>query len=131
MKGPRRPLCAAPLPPRTSTTQDLRMALTKAALAETLFAQLGLNKREANHMVERFFEGIAAALEVGDTVKLSNFGHFTLREKLSLPGRNPNTREEIPISARRVVAFHPSAKLRSLVAIPDRTDSTRESKAGR
>jgi hypothetical protein len=47
--------------PRTSTMQDLRRALTKAALAEPLFAQLGLNKREAKDMVERFFEGIAAA----------------------------------------------------------------------
>jgi len=107
------------------------MALTKAALAETLFAQLGLNKREAKDMVERFFEGIATALEVGDSVKLSNFGHFALREKPSRPGRNPKTGEKIPVSARRVVTFHPSAKLRSLVAIADRSNSNKESKPDR
>jgi integration host factor subunit alpha len=91
------------------------MTVTKATLAVTLFEQLGLNKREANDLVDRFFGEIAAALEAGDVVKLSGFGNFTLREKPPRPGRNPKTGQAIPILARRVVTFHPSSKLRALV----------------
>jgi len=88
------------------------MALTKADMAEHLFVQLGLNKREAKDIVESFFEHIRAALEKGEQVKLSGFGNFELREKRQRPGRNPKTGEEIPISARRVVTFRPAQKLR-------------------
>src|SRR5215471_18728595 len=77
------------------------MTLTKAELADLLFEQLGLNKREAKDMVERFFEEVRTALEAGDTVKLSGFGNFQLREKPQRPGRNPKTGEEIPIPAKR------------------------------
>ncbi|MCL2309866.1 MAG: integration host factor subunit alpha [Proteobacteria bacterium] len=89
--------------------------LTKAELTELLFEQLGLNKREAKDMVEHFFEEIRLALEKGDTVKLSGFGNFQLREKAQRPGRNPKTGIDIPISARRVVTFHASQKLKALV----------------
>ncbi|MCL2298316.1 MAG: integration host factor subunit alpha [Proteobacteria bacterium] len=89
--------------------------LTKAELTELLFEQLGLNKREAKDMVERFFEEIRLALEKGDTVKLSGFGNFQLREKAQRPGRNPKTGVDIPISARRVVTFHASQKLKAMV----------------
>lgn len=88
------------------------MALTKADMAEHLFTQMGLNKREAKDIVERFFEHIRAALERGEQVKLSGFGNFELREKRQRPGRNPKTGEEIPISARRVVTFRPGQKLK-------------------
>ena len=88
------------------------MALTKADMAEMLFDELGLNKREAKELVELFFEKIVEALESGDDVKLSGFGNFTLREKSSRPGRNPKTGEEIAISARRVVTFRPGQKLK-------------------
>jgi len=88
------------------------MALTKADLAEYLFEQLGLNKREAREIIERFFEHIRAALEQGKQVKLSGFGNFDLREKPQRPGRNPKTGEAIPISARRVVTFRPGQKLK-------------------
>lgn len=91
------------------------MALTKADLAESLFNELGLNKREAKEFVELFFEKIRAALAEGRQVKLSGFGNFALRQKNSRPGRNPKTGEEIPITARRVVTFHASQKLKSLV----------------
>src|ERR687889_2500465 len=91
------------------------MTLTKAELADLLFEQLGLNKREAKDMVERFFEEIRQALEEGRSVKLSGFGNFQLREKPQRPGRNPKTGEEIPITARRVVTFQASQKLKSLV----------------
>ncbi len=91
------------------------MALTKAELAERLFQDLGLNKREAKDFVEIFFEEIRAALEAGGQVKLSGFGNFNLRTKRQRPGRNPKTGEEIPITARRVVTFHPGQKLKARV----------------
>lgn len=88
------------------------MALTKAELADALFDELGLNKREAKDFVDSFFEIIREQLEGGDEVKLSGFGNFELRTKNQRPGRNPKTGEEIPISARRVVTFRPGQKLR-------------------
>ncbi len=90
--------------------------VTKAELAETLFERLGLNKREAKDMVDGFFDEIRAALERGESVKLSGFGNFQLRDKPQRPGRNPKTGEEIAITARRVVTFHASQKLKSTVA---------------
>jgi len=91
------------------------MALTKADMAERLFDDLGLNKREAKELVEAFFEEVRAALEAGRQVKLSGFGNFDLRDKNKRPGRNPKTGEEIPISARRVVTFRPGQKLKARV----------------
>jgi integration host factor subunit alpha len=91
------------------------MTLTKADLADLLFEQVGLNKREAKDMVEAFFEEVRVALETGDSVKLSGFGNFELRKKSERPGRNPKTGEEIPITARRVVTFHASQKLKTKV----------------
>ena len=91
------------------------MALTKADMAEKLFEDLGLNKREAKELVEMFFEEIRHALENGKQVKLSGFGNFDLRDKNQRPGRNPKTGEEIPISARRVVTFRPGQKLKARV----------------
>ncbi len=88
------------------------MALTKAELADALFDELGLNKREAKEFVDLFFEEIRERLESGEEVKLSGFGNFELRSKNQRPGRNPKTGEEIPISARRVVTFRPGQKLR-------------------
>ncbi|MDR6582021.1 integration host factor subunit alpha [Herbaspirillum frisingense] len=91
--------------------------LTKAELAELLFEQVGLNKREAKDMVETFFDEIRNALERGEAVKLSGFGNFQLRDKPQRPGRNPKTGEEIPITARRVVTFHASQKLKEMVEL--------------
>jgi integration host factor subunit alpha len=104
---------SAPVP-RQQTT------LTKAELAEMLFDQVGLNKREAKDMVETFFDEISAALVRGESVKLSGFGNFLLRDKPQRPGRNPKTGEEIPISARRVVTFHASQKLKAQIDAPRR-----------
>ena len=87
-------------------------ALTKAQLAEMLFEQIGLNKREAKDMVDAFFDVISAELVAGGEVKLSGFGNFQMRVKAPRPGRNPRTGELIPIAARRVVTFHASQKLK-------------------
>ncbi len=91
------------------------MALTKADMAEHLYEELGLNKREAKDMVDLFFAEVRDTLTEGEQVKLSGFGNFDLREKSERPGRNPKTGEEIPISARRVVTFRPGQKLKSRV----------------
>ena len=90
-------------------------ALTKADLADRLFEELGLNKREAKEIVEVFFEEIRASLSNNQNVKLSGFGNFDLRDKSQRPGRNPKTGEEIPITARRVVTFRPGQKLKARV----------------
>ena len=91
------------------------MALTKAEMAEALFQDMGLNKREARELVEMFFEELRTALAHGEQVKLSGFGNFDLRDKNRRPGRNPKTGEEIPITARRVVTFRPGQKLKTRV----------------
>jgi len=90
-------------------------ALTKAEMAEKLFDDLGLNKREAKEVVELFFEEVRVSLEGNEQVKLSGFGNFDLRDKSERPGRNPKTGEEIPITARRVVTFRPGPKLKARV----------------
>jgi integration host factor subunit alpha len=91
------------------------MTLTKAELAEILSDKAHLPKRDGKDFVELFFEEIRLALESGDAVKLSGFGNFELRTKPERPGRNPKTGEEVAVSARRVVTFHASQKLKNMV----------------
>ena len=92
-------------------------ALTKAEIAETLYEELGINKREAKDLVDLFFEEIRVSLEANEEVKLSGFGNFEFRDKRQRPGRNPKTGEDIPISARRVVTFRPGQKLKARVEV--------------
>ncbi|MDO5686443.1 MAG: integration host factor subunit alpha [Neisseria sp.] len=92
------------------------MTLTKAELADILVEKVsGMSKSDAKMLVELFFEEIRATLESGEEVKISGFGNFQLRDKPQRPGRNPKTGEEVPISARRVVTFHASQKLKGMV----------------
>lgn len=91
------------------------MALTKAEMAERLYEEVGLNKREAKEFVDAFFDALRQALEQVRQVKLSGFGNFDLRRKNPRPGRNPKTGEEIPITARTVVTFRPGQKLKERV----------------
>lgn len=90
-------------------------ALTKAQLADLLFDQIGLNKRESKDMIDAFFNLIASSLVNGDDVKVAGFGNFQIRTKAPRPGRNPRTGEEVPIAARRVVTFHASQKLKEQI----------------
>ena len=90
-------------------------ALTKAHLADLLFDQLGVSKREAKDMVDAYFDLISQSLVQGEEVKLSGFGNFHIRSKSPRPGRNPRTGELIPIEARRVVTFHASTKLKEQI----------------
>ena len=90
-------------------------ALTKAHLADLLFEQIGLNKRESKDMVDAFFDLVSNSLVDGDDVKITGFGNFQIRTKSPRPGRNPRTGEAIPIAARRVVTFHASQKLKEQI----------------
>lgn len=90
-------------------------ALTKAQLAEILFEQIGLNKRESKDMIDAFFNLVSDSLVEGDDVKITGFGNFQIRIKAPRPGRNPRTGEAIPIQARRVVTFHASYKLKEQI----------------
>ncbi|MFT5258522.1 MAG: integration host factor subunit alpha [Saprospiraceae bacterium] len=92
------------------------MTITKARLAEALFEEVGFNKREAKDIIDQFFEEIRTSLEGGEVVKISGFGSFVLRDKSPRPGRNPKTGEEVPISARRVVTFRASQKLKKRIS---------------
>ena len=92
------------------------MALTKAEMAERLFEDVGLNKREAKEFVDAFFDTLREALQGGHQVKLSGFGNFDLRQKNQRPGRNPKTGEEVPITPRRVLSFRPSHLMKDRVA---------------
>ena len=92
------------------------MTVTKMELANLLFDELGLNKREAKEFVDLFFEEIRSALENGDNVKFSGFGSFSVRDKPQRPGRNPKTGEEIAVSARRVVTYKASQGIKDRVA---------------
>ncbi len=91
------------------------MALTKADMAESLFDEMGLNKKEARELVDLYFEELAACLADAEQVKLAGFGNFYLRDKKERPGRNPKTGEKVLITARRVVTFSPGNKLKARV----------------
>ena len=86
--------------------------VTKADLAEHLFEKVGLNKREAKEFVDLFFEEIRSALIKEEPIKLTGFGNFDIRKKSERPGRNPKTGQQIPVTARKVVTFHASQKLK-------------------
>lgn len=90
-------------------------ALTKAHLADLLFNQIGLSKRESKDVIDAFFGLIGTSLIAGGDVKISNFGNFQIRTKAPRPGRNPRTGEAIPIQSRRVVTFHASHKLKDQI----------------
>ena len=91
------------------------MALTKAEIAEQLYEEVGLNKREAKEFVEVFFGQISEILISGSDVKISGFGNFVLRDKKERPGGNPKTGEDVKISSRRVVTFRAGQKLKTRV----------------
>ncbi len=89
------------------------MALTRAAMVESLFNDLGLSKADGRELVDLFIEELMASLAVGEQVKLPGFGNFELRDKKERPGRNPKTLESVPVSARRVVTFKAGPTLKA------------------
>lgn len=82
--------------------------LTRADLAEALVEKIGLPRNESQELVELVLREISNALAKGESVKLSSFGSFGIREKGERIGRNPKTGEEVPITPRRVLVFRPS-----------------------
>jgi integration host factor subunit alpha len=91
------------------------MAITKASFSQAINDEIGLSQQEAKALVDLFFAEIKITLKHAETVKLSGFGNFILRDKVSRPGRNPKTGEAAIISARRIVAFKPGNKLKTQV----------------
>ena len=95
------------------------MTLTKADLVGQLVGQSGLDRPDAKRLVEQMFEEIRSSLEKGEEVKLAGFGNFELRDKRPRPGRNPKTGDDFLITARRVVTFKASHKLKESIEVAE------------
>lgn len=96
--------------------------VTRAELSEAVYQQIGLSRSESSALVELVLEEISASLARGDSVKLSSFGSFLVRDKGQRVGRNPKTGVEVPIEPRRVMVFKPSNIMKARVngeAVPD------------
>ena len=91
------------------------ITITKADLVEKVFNKIGFSKKEAKELVELVFENLKDIILTKGKIKISKFGHFVIKEKKERMGRNPQTGEVIPINARRVLNFKPSAILRSKI----------------
>lgn len=89
--------------------------MTKAEITERIFNKVGFSKKESADIVELVFDTMKETLEKGEKIKISGFGNFVVREKRPRIGRNPQTGEEIEISARRVITFRPSQVLKSVL----------------
>jgi len=89
--------------------------VTRAQLAETIYAQVGLSRNESADLLENVLARVAATLEAGESVKISGFGTFSVRQKGRRIGRNPKTGMEVPILPRRVLVFRPSHVLKARV----------------
>lgn len=89
--------------------------LTRADLTDALYKALGISRNDSSDFVERILEEVSASLERGETVKISSFGTFSVRQKKLRMGRNPKTGEEVPITPRRVVTFRASHVLKDQI----------------
>ena len=89
--------------------------ITKADLVEKVYQKIGLSKKEASELVDLVFLSLKGVLQKGDNVKISGFGNFIVRQKNQRVGRNPQTGEQIKISARRVLTFRPSQVLKAIL----------------
>lgn len=89
--------------------------LTRADLTEAVFNAVGLSRNESSQMVEDILDEVCGALSRGETVKLSSFGTFQVRQKSQRVGRNPKTGTEVPIAPRRVLVFRPSHVLKAQI----------------
>jgi integration host factor subunit alpha len=89
--------------------------VTRAQLAESIYTQVGLSRNESADLLEMVLERISSTLEAGESVKISGFGTFSVRQKGRRIGRNPKTGVEVPILPRRVLVFRPSQVLKAHV----------------
>ena len=92
-----------------------RSTMTKADIVEKVYQKIGFSKKEASELVELVFSSLKDVLQRGDKVKISGFGNFVVRGKNERVGRNPQTGEQIKISARRVLTFRPSQVLKAML----------------
>ena len=90
--------------------------LTRMDLSEAVFREVGLSRNASAQLVESVLQHVSDALASGETVKISSFGTFTVRDKSARIGRNPKTGDEVPISPRRVLTFRPSHLMKERVA---------------
>ena len=90
--------------------------LTRMDLSEAVFREVGLSRNESAQLVESVLGHVSDALVRGETVKISSFGTFSVRDKAARIGRNPKTGEEVPILPRRVLTFRPSHLMKDRVA---------------
>ena len=89
--------------------------ITRADLSESVFQEVGLSRNESSDLVETILAEVVEALARGESVKISSFGSFTVRDKGQRIGRNPKTGQEVPILPRRVLVFRASNVLKSLI----------------
>src|ERR1700743_853066 len=89
--------------------------VTRADLTETIYTQVGLSRNESADLLETVLQRMSTALETGESVKISGFGTFSVRQKGRRIGRNPKTGVEVPILTRRVLVFRPSQVLKGTV----------------
>jgi len=90
--------------------------LTRMDLADAVHGQVGLSRNESAELVESVLTHVSDALVSGETVKISSFGTFSVRDKAARVGRNPKTGQEVPIHPRRVLTFRPSHLMKDRVA---------------
>jgi integration host factor subunit alpha len=95
--------------------EDSGVTLTKADIVERVYNKIGFSKKEASDLVELVFATLKNSLNEGEKVKISGFGNFTVKEKKARTGRNPQTGDQITISARRVLTFKPSQILKDII----------------
>ncbi len=89
--------------------------VTRAQLGEAVYQEVGLSKSESIELIETILSHMADSLERGETLKLSSFGSFSVRQKRQRVGRNPKTGEEVPILPRKVLIFKPSQVLKNRI----------------
>ena len=89
--------------------------VTRAHLAEMIYAEVGLSRNVSADLLETVLERISVTLQSGESVKISGFGTFSVRQKGRRIGRNPKTGEEVPILPRRVLVFRPSHVLKARI----------------
>lgn len=87
--------------------------MTKADIVEKIYEKIGFSKKESAELVDKVFDIIKETLEEGEKIKIAGFGNFVVKEKADRRGRNPQTGEEITISARKILTFKPSQVLKS------------------
>ena len=89
--------------------------ITRAQLSEAVYEEVGLSRNESAELVEAVLEEMVSSLTEGETVKISSFGSFSIRQKSQRMGRNPKTGEEVPILPRKVIIFKPSHVLKNRI----------------